>query len=281
MPARYVSFDIEIAKQLPDVEKLREEYRQLRASGADAATLAAKQAEGERAKDWDNFRPLGVSCAATLTSDGDLRLWHGDAGGGGGRNSSYRAQMLPSECASLAQYLIDMQAGGYPVVTWNGFKFDFHTLAEECQDPELHSAIVDLALDHKDVMFALFCDKGHTLGLQAAAQGMGLPGKTAGMSGDQAPVLWAQGRASQERVLEYVAQDVRTTAELYEAILRAGRLRWVSRSGRTSVWHLDPALGVRTVCQALETPEPDTSWMTNPWSRSEFYGWTGWPSESE
>ena len=57
------------------------------------------------------------------------------------------------------------------------------------------------------MMFHLFCVKGHYLGLEAAAKGMGVAGKTPGMTG--ADRYWAQGRY--EEVLKYLAQDVRPT----------------------------------------------------------------------
>ena len=54
MKRKYLAFDIETAKQLP---------------------------AGER--DWKTHRPLGISCAATLTGDsGELLLWHELTGAG-------------------------------------------------------------------------------------------------------------------------------------------------------------------------------------------------------
>ena len=44
----FVAFDIEIANPFPD--------------GVD---------------DWQPFRPFGISCAATLTSEGQMTVWHG------------------------------------------------------------------------------------------------------------------------------------------------------------------------------------------------------------
>ena len=70
-----------------------------------------------------------------------------------------------------------------------------------------------------DMMFHAFCELGHGVGLDAAARGMGLAGKTKGMTGELAPVLWAQGK--REEVLRYVSQDVRTTMELATASAKA------------------------------------------------------------
>ena len=57
------------------------------------------------------------------------------------------------------------------------------------------------------MMFHVFCAKGYGLGLDKAARGMGLPGKTAGMDGSMAPLLWKNREF--QKVLDYVAQDVR------------------------------------------------------------------------
>ena len=89
---------------------------------------------------------------------------------------------------------------------------------------------VALAVAHVDMMFHVFCQLGHGVGLDAAARGMGLAGKTEGMNGATAPVLWAEGR--REEVLRYVAQDVRTTLELATTCEACGIFRWLARSGK-------------------------------------------------
>jgi predicted PolB exonuclease-like 3'-5' exonuclease len=159
----------------------------------------------EDASDWRSFRPLGISCAATFLADSkDLRLWHG-----GTDRKSPADRMSREEAAALVRYLEDQTKGGYTVVTWNGLGFDLDILAEESG---LLSQCRALAVDHVDMMFHVFCQLGHGVGLDAAAKGMGLAGKCKGMSGAVARVLWAQGK--REEVLQYVAQDVRTTMDL-------------------------------------------------------------------
>jgi len=225
MSIKYVAFDLEIAKEIP---------------------------EGN--VDWKDIRPLGISCAGLAKPGGIASAFHGVP------------QMTPEECRDMADVLLTCPR---PIVTFNGLGFDFDVLAEECQDREYWEKIRDLALDHIDVAFAMFCDKGYMVGLETACQGMGLKGKTEGMHGDLAPVMWKEGKI--EQVLEYVKQDARATGSLYEAILEKGCLHWVSRSGRDNWWYTD---GIPTVREAMAKPEPDTSWMSNPWSRSKFYGWT-------
>lgn len=229
---KYVAFDLEITKEIPP--------------GTD---------------DWKSLRPLGISCAATLDSDGNLRLWHGELIDG-----KYPPSMNRKDCSDLIDYLLKMQSSGYPVVTWNGLGFDFDVLREESG----HDAVKSLAKEHVDIAFAMFCEKGFMVGLDTAARGMGLAGKTEGMHGAMAPVLWAKGK--QKEVLEYVAQDVRVTANLYEAITDKKRLRWISRSGKINFWYLHRK-EILDVFRATEQPAPDVSWMTNPWPRSKFSGW--------
>jgi hypothetical protein len=127
------------------------------------------------------------------------------------------------------------------------------------------------ALAHVDMMFHVFCVLGHGVGLDAAARGMGLAGKTKGMKGELAPVLWARGE--REKVLGYVAQDVRATLEVAQACEGCGELRWVARSGMVRCMALGE--GWLTVVDALRLPLPDTSWMASPWNREKFTGWMG------
>jgi hypothetical protein len=110
---------------------------------------------------------------------------------------------------------------------------------------------------------------GYPIGLDKAAQGMGLPGKLPGMSGILAPQLWAQGRF--QEVLEYVAQDVRTTLQIALACEERRKLEWITRKGTKSSMPLRN--GWLTVREALKLPEPDTSWMSVPISRREATAW--------
>jgi len=229
----YLAFDLEIAKVIPE--------------GAN----------------WSRYRPFGISVAATLTDDGDLRLWYG---GPGGEEPPWD-QMSGLQVQSLIAYLEVMVEQGYTIVTWNGTGFDFDVLAEESA---LHEECKALALGHVDIMFHFFCENGFPLSLDRAAKGMGLPGKTEGMNGALAPVLWAEGR--RQEVLDYVAQDVRVTLDVFRAIQERGYLSWISRSGNVCYWQ--PAAGrLLTVREAMELPLPDTSWMSNPWPRSKFTSW--------
>ena len=147
MTRRYLAFDIETAKDVP---------------GDDF--------------NWRAHRPLGISCAAAVGCDADEpMLWHGKRDDG---NPAER--MSRGEAGELVQELVRLAAEGYTLLTWNGLGFDFDVLAEEsgCGDE-----CKELAIEHVDMMFHVFCDRGFPVALDRAAQALGVPGKPAGMCG--------------------------------------------------------------------------------------------------
>lgn len=233
MTRTYVSFDIETAKVLP-----------------------------RHVRDLKSHRPLGIACAATLavTDDGP-RLWYGRTD-----DRTAAERMSRDEAAELVNFLAEAADSGSTILTWNGLGFDFDILAEE-------SGMVEecrqLALGHVDMMFHVFCELGYPIGLDSAAKGMRLPGKSSSVAQHMAPQLWSDGRS--DEVLDYVSQDVRTTLELASACEQERTLRWVARSRNIR----DMALrsGWLTVDSAMRLPEPDTSWMNEPMSRTRFTGW--------
>ena len=219
-------------------------------------------------KRWRCERPLGISCGATFTSDNDMRIWHG----GEQPDGRLRERMPTIKCCELAQYLLEMHASGYIILTWNGLEFDFDILAEECQDEALRKDLAKLALNHTDIFFAVFSETGSMVSLDIAANGMGMPGKAYGLKGEDAPILWRQSREMQEKVLKYNAQDVRLTMAIHDAIYEKGYLQWMTRSGRPKQWKLAKD-SIPPVAVALTDPEPDTSWMSEPVTRSDFCEW--------
>ena len=229
---KYVAFDLEISRIIPE--------------GQD---------------DLMRFRPLGVSCAATLSEDGQLRLWFE-------RDESGKIleQISPDGINRLVDHLSSLAAEGSRIVTWNGLGFDFDILYEESGWNE---ECRRLAEAHTDMMFHLFCEKGFALGLDKAAHGMGLAGKAPDMDGSQAPLYWARGQ--HQRVLDYLTQDVLTTLQLSAAGDARRSLNWISGSGNRQ--NLALPRGWLRVEDAIRCPLPDTSWMRSPWTRSKFSGW--------
>ena len=230
--SKYVSFDIEISKEFP-----------------------------VGVTDWKSCRPLGITCAATATTDGEVSYWYEQLGDG-----KVVDQMGKAELARLVEYLAQLEKRAFTIVTWNGLGFDFDVLAEESG---MAKECKRMALNHVDIMFQFFCIKGFPLSLDKAAKGMGLPGKPVGMDGAMAPILWKEGRYKE--VLNYVLQDVNMTLQLALLINRERHIRWVSNRGHKQKASFPD--GLKPVSVSMELPCPDTSWMSDPWPRSKFFEW--------
>ena len=229
---KYAAFDLETAAEIPD------------------------------GSEWREHRPLGITCAALYAQESDDPLtWYSTTGSG-----EIADLMSREDLTLMVRQLAAMQEQGFTIVTWNGTGFDFDVLAEESG---LGQECRQLTMDHVDMMFHVLCKKGHPLSLQAAAMGMKLDGKTAGMDGEKAVQMWREDQ--REDVVNYCAQDSRCTLELALACEEAGSLRWTSRSGR------DQSLAIRagwlTVRQAMKLPQPDIGWMTEPIPRESFTQW--------
>jgi len=228
----YVAFDIETAKVLP-----------------------------ESVTDLMDHRPLGIACAAAVVSGREEPvIWHGVNGG------KPAAHMSQAEVRSMIEQFAAWVDEGYTLLSWNGLGFDFNVLAEESG---LTEECARIALDHVDMMFHVVCALGYPVALGKAAEGLGLPGKSGGISGCDAPVMWAQGRFAE--VLEYNTQDSRLALAIALEAERRGELLWVTRRGTKG--HMPLAQGWRSVQEALRTPLPDTSWMSDPPTREEFTSW--------
>jgi hypothetical protein len=201
-----------------------------------------------------------ITVAATLAHAGEPRLWYQQ-----GADEEASGEVLSREAAqNLVRYLLQARASGHTIVTWNGAGFDFRVLAwasgllEEC---------VGLSWWQVDMMFWVHCLRGFSIGLARAAEAVG-SGKTPGLSGTDAPRLWAEGQY--EQVKEYAAQDVRALAAVYEAAMHTRSLRWINTRGGVSEVR-GQLLSVR---ESYRLPPPDTSWMRRaPWPREKFVGW--------
>jgi len=122
---------------------------------------------------------------------------------------------------------------GYTIVTWNGVGFDFDILGEESARVE---DCRQLAIDHVDMMFHIFCEKGFGASLDAAAKSIRSHGKPRDMNATMAPKLWAAGET--EDVLKYVANDCKMTVEVAEISERKRSFRWITQRGTESDLYL-------------------------------------------
>ena len=233
MRRKYLAFDIETAKDVP---------------GDDF--------------DWRPHRPLGICCAAVLPADAkEPIIWHGRTHEG---KPAPRLSRL--EARRVVNALVRMVAHGYTLLTWNGLGFDLEVLTEEA---DAHQQCRALALNHVDMMFHVFCERGFPVALDKAAHGLGIPGKPLGMSGVLAPQLWGQGRY--QEVIDYVSQDVRITLQVAVTCEDRRRFDWITRRGTTNSVELPH--GWLSVQDALRLPKPDTSWMNDPIPRQDFTRW--------
>jgi hypothetical protein len=95
MKQRFLAFDIETAKLLP-----------------------------EQVADLLSHRPLGIACAAVVDIEGQHEtVWHGRESG------AFAAQMSRAEAQGLVHDLARFVDDGYTLLTWNGLGFDFNILA--------------------------------------------------------------------------------------------------------------------------------------------------------
>lgn len=236
MSRKYLAFDLETAKLLPGL-----------------------------LGDLKAHRPLGITCAATLIQEqGEVpTVWYSRVADG-----TPAPQMDQVDLQALVGYLSGMVDAGYTILTWNGLNFDFDILAEESG---LTNECKALAWQHVDMMFDFFCRRGFMVGLNNSAKGLGLPGKTEGMTGDMAPRLWAEGK--HKEVLGYVGQDVLTTMQVALVAEGRGELRWVTQRGTVSVQPL--VGGWLPVVSANDLPSPDVAWMDRPMNRVHFVEWLG------
>lgn len=268
---KIVGFDLEIAKVIPQGEK-----------------------------DWDKHRPLGISCAALSAHSDHIDIYPPHINPRLMHPMKLSCREVNHLVGSLWRYHLHDE---HMIVTWNGLKFDFAILAEECS-PDYVQQCKTMALNHIDIGFQMLCERGYMIGLDTAAKGLGLPGKTEGMHGAIAPVMWARDRKSQDKVLEYVGQDAKTIADVYKEIMTQGHVPWVAKSGRLNYWrpgiaviasakgNIEPKDGgyeitgfymtdametrLLTVKECLKLRLPDTSWMDDPISRESCYEWTGY-----
>ena len=77
--------------------------------------------------DWQDHRPLGITCAALYAPElGEPITWHGTD-----ETGEIADRMNSEELTLMVRQLEHLQQRGFTIVTWNGLGFDFDVLAEE------------------------------------------------------------------------------------------------------------------------------------------------------
>lgn len=224
----YVAFDIETSKLIP-------------------------------AGGWQAGRPMGITCIALawLDSKGEVRTisFHGEP----------CQPMTGPEVADVVRKLQASERKGHTIIGWNSLAFDFPILADESG---LYDECAMLALRHVDMMFNIFCRLGYPVGLDRVAKGLGLAGKSDGISGKDAPRLWAQGEI--DLVLDYAEQDVRTTLEIALLADQRHGLQWSTAAGKPAHVVLESWL---PCYKAQRLPLPEIGNLKKQISRDEFTEW--------
>lgn len=219
--SKIIGFDLEIATPIEDLENI-------------------------------NFSDLGITCAAVYGDEMEIHYWAGmhileD-------HDVYTAKMTMTEAGGLLLDLEYFAKMGYQIFTLNGIGFDFRVLFHEIS-PLLRSNLKCLAIDHYDIMLQFLMIYGFPVGLEAAAMGMQIGGKEAGMSGKDAPLLWP---TEPERVIEYVMGDARLTWAVAKWIAEHKEVRWITKQGRPNS---KPFLYFLTAGQSLEVQEAKREWI--------------------
>lgn len=218
---------------------------------------------------------LGISCAD---------IAYRPMGEPNGKIQHHTWQSLPTEdrmneaqVGFMINDLVGMVDKGYKILTVNGAGFDFRVVAEEASGNDF-KIITGMAMTHIDLCFMVVAKRGHYLGLDAMAAGLGVKGKLhdvrlndgsliTDMSGAKAPEIWQAGE--RDAVLAYLKDDTRSTLQVGEVIQAVGMIQWVSKKGRFLTLHMP----LMDVGECLGLPVPNNSWMDNPPTREGILSW--------
>jgi len=242
------------------------------------------------------FADVGISCAALYAVE-----WESAISYPAQDIFGFREPEMSAECAQgFAKELIRYASMGDTIVSFNGLHFDFPLLATVCNDTGIEKELKHLAIyNHIDIGLLMVVARGFMVSLNTAAHALGLSGKTEGMSGYLAPILWNPERtdfteeeladieatgvtpgtkAAQNLCLKYVIQDAITTADVYRLLVEDKYLRWTSsRTGRLvkSPWIPEVFEGrLLKVCEVMDRTQLETKWFkNNPFSKDEMLSW--------
>ena len=284
--APVVAFDLEITNNFPDPEQIEGQIAELQCLGGLPESIKAKKdllvcLEEYRLLDWTEKHPgdrLGVSCIGYATEVQET-VMDRSVCGPEDESGMYALRMPEEQINAEIDRMYRWYQEGIYVVTWNGLGFDFRVLHQETSSPEHRAKCRFLAQRHIDLCFLFLCYKGYPTKLDNVNRAMGFAGKTEGMDGALAPVMWRTSRVDQDKVLEYVERDAAATLELYQKAYETGGLRYETSAGKPRILRLDPPVGHRlqTCWDAIGgVKKPSMGWWSDgtPPSREKSYGWT-------
>ena len=268
---KLVSFDLEIAKELPDKQCSSCLSENIAISGKEAMCGNCGKIGSiyDFRSDWKNHRPLGITCAASAYQRAtgiEYFYWHMPD-----RINQKTAQSMVKDLQRMTN------DEGFSIVGWNSCAFDFDVLAEESG---LYNECAELALNHIDLMFVVTTLRGHWLGLDKAAKGANIQGKLKSvmlsngqilndMSGGKAPALWKAGEY--QAVLDYLADDVRSTLELAQWIETNKKIQWTSDKGYHQEFDVPKLYTVRECLELSRDTVP--KWVTEPIKLKSMMEW--------
>lgn len=218
------------------------------------------------ALDLETTKDHKIACVAIQFSDHPhpVRIYERE-----GEAFNFIARQLSG--GRLSELILWLQVqtgpGGYRMITWGGAGFDLKLMAELSG---MYDECRRLAREHVDMMFGVLSARGYPVALKAACIAHRIECKPDGFSGADVPDAWEypDNRAG---IIDYCVSDAAATLRLYRESSQLQGLNWISKSGTPRTLLLPH--GWRTVEEALRTPEPDTSWMTEPQPRSKYTGW--------
>ena len=210
---------------------------------------------------WAARPPVNVACAVVALNDCSQPLVHVN------RNTAGVIQdhLSREQVSDVLKHLAHLRSRGYNLVSWNGTAFDLQTMADIT---ERYDQCAELALNHYDIMFQIFCNVGWPVSLAATAKGMGICHSS--MTGPELNAAW-QDPGARNLVVDQAIANATVCLDIAHTARREDRLRWHSHKGNRFTLRL--TAGLLTVSQSMQLPPPDTSWMTETLERRHFVKW--------
>ena len=210
------------------------------------------------------YRPLGITCAAVFlsTTRPQATVWHGKKADG-----TPAARMSQAEAQQLVRQLKKLVDDGYTLPDLERTRLRLRHPGRRVKRWAGMPEISIRACGH-DVPRLLRSRISRSVeqGCRSAAD----PGGSRRACRDiWRRDFWADGEHA--KVLDYVAEDVRIARDIARACEKKRRFQWITGRGKPSSMPLPN--GWLTVAEAMNLPEPDTSWMSSPIPRHRFTGW--------
>ena len=184
--------------------------------------------------------------------------------------------------AQLIEYLSAQQMNGCTIVSWDGMQEAFAILSKFCEPPMIRAVCEGVALQHVDMAFQMFCSRGFVAPLRKVLESSGIEDKTHGRATAFAKSAWDKGEVEQRKLLGVAREIAYTIGRLYGVVATKKDLTWFTKSGADAYWQPEMVYDATAkcerlllVCEALELPAPDTSWMTIPFKkdRGDYLVW--------